>query len=116
MSGTTCLIRGENTDFHSATLIDHWIYIIGSLGYQEDRQEDLIAVYRLNTVDFHIEHVETQNPPNFQLYDHNARLTGSDLVLTGGRYFSCKDVEFMPQVNMRRITLNLDTLTWQVDS
>ena len=104
------------TDFHSATLVEPWIYIIGSLGYQEDRPEDSIAVYRLNTVDFHIEHVETQNPPNFQLYDHDARLTGSELVLTGGRHFSRKDTEFTPQVNTHTITLNLDTLTWHVDS
>ena len=52
------------TDFHTATLAGEHIYIIGGLGYPEDREPGTTPVYRLNCTSYAIEEVETsgQNP------------------------------------------------------
>ena len=47
------------TDFHTATWVDGWIYIIGNLGYQDERIVGETPVYRLNCTTFEIEKVIT---------------------------------------------------------
>ncbi|MEI8282553.1 MAG: ankyrin repeat domain-containing protein, partial [Armatimonadota bacterium] len=74
------------TDFHSATLVGEWIYIIGCLGYHGERQGKFIPVYRLNTVSFAIEKVETRSSPPYQVYSHAAKLVSGDKIqIKGGQ-------------------------------
>lgn len=61
------------TDFHSATLVRSHIYIIGGLGYPQDRKPGTTPVYRLNTRTLAMEKVKTsgQNPGWIQRHRAN---------------------------------------------
>jgi hypothetical protein len=69
------------TDFHSATLVGDWIYIIGSLGYIEDRKKDTCPVFRLNIHSLEIESVRTSGADPGRIHRHRARLFESTRIL-----------------------------------
>jgi ankyrin repeat protein len=69
------------TDFHTATLVGDWIYIIGSLGYQEDRNLNKCPVYRLNVQTMSIEYVETSGTDPGRVCRHRARLVNDGQIL-----------------------------------
>jgi hypothetical protein len=74
------------TDFHTATLVRGHIYIIGRLGYPEDRAIVTTPVYRLDSETYRIETVRTKGPSPGLLHDHHADFdvaTGSILVRGG---------------------------------
>src|SRR6185312_15079372 len=58
------------TDFHTATLIGEYIYLIGSLGYSGHRRYGTTPVYRLHTGTFKIEPLETTGAAPGWLYEH----------------------------------------------
>lgn len=64
----------QPTDFHTATWVDGWIYIIGNLGYREDRIVGETPVYRLNCTTFEIEKVITTGECPSWISDHRAVL------------------------------------------
>lgn len=72
------------TDFHTATLIDNFILIIGCLGYPEDRQFGHTPVYRLNLKSFEIEEVETSGDQPGWIHRHKAKLDGKGSILISG--------------------------------
>lgn len=75
------------TDFHSATLVGDYIYIIGSLGYY-DRRDSSTPVYRLDISNFQIEPLPTDGKalPG-RIYDHRAKLLNSQTIrISGGKY------------------------------
>ncbi len=78
------------TDFHSATLIGPWIYILGNLGhrYITESQGCQMPVYRLHTVTWHIESVETSGGPPGRIHEHSARLVGGQIHISGGKIIS----------------------------
>ncbi len=69
----------EPTDFHTATLVGDFIWIIGGLGYMHQR-EGHVPVYRLDVRDYSIERIETYGavPPRF--YNHRATLVGESEI------------------------------------
>lgn len=72
------------TDFHSATLVGDWIYLIGSIGYREDRTLNVCPVYRLNIDNLHIEQVATTGKDPGRICRHRA-------ILRGERYIEVSD-------------------------
>jgi hypothetical protein len=84
------------TDFHSATLVGEWIYIIGNLGYPETREAFgyETPVFRLHTGDWHIERVETRGESPGWIHKHQAKPDGGCIrVFQGSRYFLTDDGE-----------------------
>lgn len=82
------------TDFHSATLLGEWIYIIGNLGYPETREAFgyETPVFRLHTGDWHIERVETRGESPGWIHEHQAKPEGDTIrVFQGKRYFITED-------------------------
>jgi len=74
------------TDFHSATLVGDHIYIIGCLGYPQDRRPGETPVYRLDCRTFEIQRVETSGQKPGWLSRHRARLRdASQIHVTGGK-------------------------------
>ena len=75
------------TDFHTATLVGKWIYLIGSLGYPEDRRIGATQVLRLNTETYEIKAVRTTGDNPGWLSRHRARLLddGRTIAVVGGR-------------------------------
>jgi ankyrin repeat protein len=62
------------TDFHSATLMWPHIYVIGNLGYQEQRKARETPVYRLNCETWAIERIPCQGRAPGWIHRHRARL------------------------------------------
>lgn len=72
------------TDFHTATLVDDSIWIIGGLGYMSDRKDGVTPVYRLDLNDFNISRVDTNGEAPGWLSRHTAELNGSSIKVSGG--------------------------------
>ena len=60
------------TDFHSATLIGDRVWLIGSLGYPEDRQPGRTQVFVLELGDFSMHRVETDGEAPGWISRHSA--------------------------------------------
>jgi len=60
------------TDFHTATLCEDGIYIIGCLGYPDDRREGFTPVYRLTLNSWEINAVETTGQMPGWIHKHRA--------------------------------------------
>jgi hypothetical protein len=74
------------TDFHSATLVGNAIFIIGCLGYPEQRVEGRTTVFRLELKTMAITPVETSGVAPGWIHRHAAELgaDGSSIVIRGG--------------------------------
>lgn len=74
------------TDFHTATLVDNYIYIIGSLGYMNKRLYGETPVYRLSIRNFEIEKIHTKGENPGWISDHHAMLTSNHTIkISGGK-------------------------------
>jgi ankyrin repeat protein len=81
------------TDFHTATLVGEWIYIIGNLGYPETREAFgyETPVFRLHTGDWHIERVETQGESPGWIYKHQAKPDGDRIRVFQGKHYALSE-------------------------
>ncbi|MEO5716434.1 MAG: ankyrin repeat domain-containing protein [Luteolibacter sp.] len=75
------------TDFHSATFVEPWIYIIGNLGYHGTRGSDT-PVYRWHKEIGVIERVSTRGPSPGWIHRHRAVLEGGCIRVSGGEIFT----------------------------
>ncbi|ADG68355.1 Ankyrin [Planctopirus limnophila DSM 3776] len=103
------------TDFASATLVDNHIYIIGCIGYREQRNGSVTPVYRLTLDSWEIERVETTGENPGWIWEHTAKLNASQdaILIQGGQY-----IEVTPHggyeynLNPHRHQLDLKTRCW----
>lgn len=101
------------TDFHSATLVDGSIYIIGRLGYFGTRKFGTTPIYRLDCDSWRIEEVEATGQNPGWIYKHRARLDeGRQIVVSGGKI--CRPVADKEEHidNMDEFCLSLDSMKW----
>ena len=102
------------TDFHTATLIDGHIYVIGSLGYPGTRRYGETPIYRLSTDTFHIERVEARGDAPGWLYGHRARLCSAhEIRISGGTIVSLVGGEEVHAGNERSFVLDTKLLVWR---
>jgi len=72
----------EPTDFHTATLVDNFIWIIGGVGYT-DQRDGAVPVYRLNVSDYSIERISTLGDVPTRFHGHRAILCdGGEIEIT----------------------------------
>ncbi|MCY6492760.1 hypothetical protein [Leptolyngbya sp. GGD] len=76
------------TDFHTATWVAGWIYIIGNLGYLGDRTIGETPVYRLNCSTFAIEKVTTCGEAPGWIHKHRAVLSHGQIHISGGKIWA----------------------------
>ncbi len=76
------------TEFHSATCFGNWVYIIGCIGYPEQRIAGFTPVYRLNIENFSIQRVETSGENPGWIYRHKAVLRGDEIHISGGQVWT----------------------------
>jgi hypothetical protein len=76
------------TDFHSATLLGEFIYVIGSAGPKRTREIGTTPVYKLDIQTFRIQKMETRGEHPGWVSRHRARLISeSEIeVYAGKRY------------------------------
>ena len=81
------------TDFHSATLVGEWIYIIGNLSYPETREAfgyDT-PVFRFHTVSGKIERVATSGESPGWIHDHQAKLDHGSIRIFQGKVLTVQE-------------------------
>ncbi len=113
----TCEIYGypaeafPPTDFHSATLCDGAIYIVGCLGYVDQRCPAETPVYRLCCDTWRIEKMKTRGDAPGWIFKHEAMLIAPRRILIrGGCVVTDADQE--PIENTEAYELDLDEMVW----
>jgi ankyrin repeat protein len=100
------------TDFHTATLVGKFIYIIGSLGYPGARAYGRTPVYRLNVDSFVMEPVDTTGEMPGWIHGHRAVTEGEGAIrLRGGK--RCVAGESELQDNTEEYVLDLASRVWR---
>ena len=99
------------TDFHTATYIDCSIWIIGCLGYNDQRKPGFTPVFRLDCETFAIEEMKCTGEMPGWIHAHKARIrdNGNTIEVTSGRV---QEVDARTY-NDRTFCLNLLTNTWK---
>ncbi|MGD1922372.1 MAG: hypothetical protein ACFCAD_27850 [Pleurocapsa sp.] len=117
------------TDFHTATLVGDYIYIIGNLGYLSHKPGGMASrlngnplglrtvgetpVYRLNWHTFKIEQVETSGNKPGWIWDHLAFYhKQNQIVVSGGKIWQKVNEKFGCLDNQHSFYLDLNTLVW----
>jgi len=95
------------TDFHTATLVEDQIWLIGCLGYPEQRKNNQTQVLKLSTKDFSITPLETSGASPGWVHRHRSVLTENGILVTGGK------IEPGYRDNRSTYSLNLETLVWE---
>jgi hypothetical protein len=103
------------TDFHTATLVGEHIYIVGSLGYPQVRQDGVTPVYRLDTKTFRIDRVETHGEGPGWISRHRAdRTDAGDIRISGGKVPTHDGIGRTDATNGRSFVLDTKRLAWRI--
>ncbi|OUL17537.1 hypothetical protein BV372_34930 [Nostoc sp. T09] len=101
------------TDFHSATLVGNYIYIIGNLGYVDTRISNETPVYRLHCHTFKIEKLETTGEKPGWISSHKAYYREpAKIYITGGKLCVMAQEQSEYIDNLDDYVLDLINLTW----
>jgi hypothetical protein len=101
------------TDFHTATLVGKYIYIVGSTGYPDDRKLGETQVYRLDTNSLQIEKLETSGEKPGWIGKHKAVLNGvAGIRISGGEIFGSDSGRQTFLKNTRVYILDVATMNW----
>ncbi len=73
------------TDFHTATLLDDHILLIGNLGYPQQRRAGETQVLLLDLGDFSVRRVETTGQNPGWISRHKAMLAEGCIIVSGGK-------------------------------
>ena len=100
------------TDFHTASLVGDEIYVIGRLGYQQDRQEKIEAIHVLDTVTYRFRKVPTSGAAPPWIHEHHAEIdpAGTHIRISGGK-IDCSGMRMLVE-NLDTWELRLDTGVW----
>lgn len=102
------------TDFHTATLVDDHVVMIGCLGYPEDRKAGSTPVYDLDLSDMSIREVVTWGEGPGWLHGHEAEQGNRGRILVRGGEFLTRhrgDLHFLP--NFDEYLLNVGAKSWE---
>ena len=101
------------TDFHSATLIDKAVLLIGNLGYPEHRQAGTTQVLCLDLQTLGVSNIESTGDNPGWIHDHTATLTddGSAILVRGGKVDLCDGTSLIENIDDWH--LNVGTWRWE---
>lgn len=98
------------TDFHTATVVGDYIYIIGCLGYPADRIPGYTPVFRLHCDTLVMEKIATNGQNPGWIYKHIACALGQSAIrLIKGEIIGAEGEEI---ANDGTYLLDLTTMTW----
>lgn len=102
------------TDFHTATLAGGHLFLIGNLGYREQRRCGETQVLRLDTVSLAIERVATTGEFPGWISRHKAVLdAGGSIRIAGGKIWEMRDGKEAYRDNTESWSLDLQSLAWR---
>lgn len=102
------------TDSHTATLIGDEVFIVGCLGYPDDRRPGHTPVHLLNTSGYRITDVRTSGEAPGWVWNHEA-VAGPDGVITlrGGELLEERNGERRFRRNVEEFALDTRTGVWR---
>ncbi|MDX1679831.1 MAG: DUF3817 domain-containing protein [Akkermansiaceae bacterium] len=99
------------TDFHSTTLVDGKLVVIGNLGYSEQRQAGVTQVLVIDPETWEVrQHESTGEGPGW-IHDHRAELRDGAIVLSGGKVWVGEEEELIE--NFDDWQLDLGSWKWK---
>ena len=101
-------------DFHTSTLVDDKIIIVGCLGYPESRRVGQTPVYSLDINTFGISSLSTSGEAPGWISSHKTRLVNRELIVSGGEVWIKRAGSFDMASNHRQYTLCLASLIWRI--
>ena len=102
------------TDFHTATLVDGGIYVIGSLGYRGARRHGETPLYRLDLRTFRIERLVASGEAPGWIHGHRAWPLGETAIrVSGGTVVTAGESGEVFADNTASFALDLERLTWR---
>ncbi len=105
------------TDFHSATLVGKYIYIIGTIGYPQGRVPGETPVFKLDCESFEIQKVETTGTKPGWINRHKAKYIDEHKIqITGGQILINAGGRETFKVNQDSFVLDTHSLAWQLAS
>jgi hypothetical protein len=77
------------TDFHTASLLEDRIIVVGNLGYSEERVQGQTQVLVLDCSNWSVSHMEAGGEPPGWIHKHQAELQsgGSAILIKGGQVY-----------------------------
>lgn len=104
------------TDFHTATPIREFIYLIGSLGYAGSRKYGQTPVYRLDIHSFQIEEIVAGGVVPGWIYSHVAVALAPDQIqISGGKIVTWDGSDEVHTENARTFVLHTKEKVWTDD-
>ena len=79
------------TDFHTATLVDDKIIVIGSMGYPKDRRHGHTPIFTLDLNTLSLTRVETSGREPGWISRHEAKLGNDGLIAVSSGVICCED-------------------------
>jgi ankyrin repeat protein len=102
------------TDFHTATLIDDAIYVIGGLGYNGARQYGQTPVYRLDLATLSMNRLDTSGEAPGWIYSHRADVAGpGEIRVSGGTLVTAKDTGEIHAESSDVFVLDVKRAVWR---
>jgi hypothetical protein len=101
------------TDFHTATLVNDRIIIIGRLGYQNARQPGHTPVYALNVSNYHIIELQTKGENPGWIFKHMAELDRDGMInIRGGELIEKNGDKQKYRRSSENYSLDVKSWTW----
>lgn len=95
------------TDHHTATLMGDRIWIIGNLGYKNQRSERSAQVLSLDITDWRMKKIAADGDGPGWISGHSSIRSGDEIFVSGGRYGLDREP------NSFTYALNVQTTTWR---
>jgi hypothetical protein len=101
------------TDFHTATLVDGRIIVIGRLGYQHARRPGCTPVYALDVSRFHITEIQTTGENPGWIFKHEADFDPKGIInLCGGEVIQKLGGTQQYRRNLENYALDVRSWIW----
>jgi ankyrin repeat protein len=102
------------TDFHTATFLAPYIYVIGNLGYYPSRRPGETPVYRLDCKTWRVERIQCTGHAPGWIHRHRATLvSGRQIRITGGSIIAPDQAKVVE--NTGSYVLDLNCFRWEQD-
>jgi hypothetical protein len=101
------------TDFHTATLVNDRIIVIGCLGYQNARRPGHTPVYALDVARFHITEIQTTGENPGWIFKHEAELDPHGTInIRGGEIIQKREDGQQYRRSLEDYALDVSSWTW----
>jgi hypothetical protein len=102
------------TDFHTATLVDDQVIVIGRLGYQNTRQPGHTPVYSLDVATYKITEIHTTGENPGWIFGHDAKLNAERVIgVHGGQNILAEGGKQKFKRNIEDFTLDVTSWIWR---